>query len=248
MTETPSDPVILVVASAEHRAALADEFGSRYGRDYDLRVVDDGPEAYALKGHLMSEGCQIALIAVDHSLEGGALPMLDKLRVASPTSRRVALVPAALFAASLAELRPALGQGRLDTYLIIPQGARDEEFHTAISEYLSDWSWSSTTPVVAGVRIVDDGQQLAIPAIRDFLDRMGIAYERLSPDSGPGRDLIDSIEGDVTLPIVETFNRAPVTAATERSVAAAFYGSPADLGDDFVADLLVVGGGPAGEP
>ena len=37
-----------------------------------------------------------------------------------------------------------------------------------------------------------------------------------------------------------------MTAATERTVAAAFYGTPADLGDDFVADLLIVGGGPAG--
>ncbi len=151
MTESPGNPVILVVATPEHHAALADEFASRYARDYDLHVVQGGSEAYELKHYLMSEGRQIALIAVDHSLEGGALPMLDKLRVASPASRRVALVPVSGFAAALDELRPALGQGRLDTYLIIPQGARDEEFHTAISEYLSDWSWSSTAPVVAGV-------------------------------------------------------------------------------------------------
>jgi thioredoxin reductase (NADPH) len=246
MTESPGNPVILVVATAEHHAALSDEFASRYGRDYDLHVVQGGAEAYELKHYLMAEGRQIALIAVDHSLEGGALPMLDKLRVASPASRRVALVPVAGFAAALDELRPALGQGRLDTYLIIPQGARDEEFHTAISEYLSDWSWSSTAPVVAGVRIVDDGTQSAVPAIRDFLDRMGIAYERFHPDSEVGRELIAAVDGEATLPVVETFNRGLVNGATERAVAAAFYGTPADLGDDFVADLLIVGGGPAG--
>ncbi len=246
MTESPGNPVILVVATPEHHAALADEFASRYARDYDLHVVQGGAEAYELKHYLMTEGRQIALIAVDHSLEGGALPMLDKLRVASPASRRVALVPVAGFAAALDELRPALGQGRLDTYLIIPQGARDEEFHTAISEYLSDWSWSSTAPVVAGVRIVDDGTQSAVPAIRDFLDRMGIAYERFHPDSEVGRELIAAVDGEATLPVVETFNRGLVNGATERTVAAAFYGTPADLGDDFVADLLIVGGGPAG--
>ena len=248
MTEsTPGNPVILVVAaSPEHHAILADEFASRYARDYDLHVVQGGAEAYELKHYLMSEDRQIALIAVDHSLEGGALPMLDKLRVASPASRRVALVPVSGFAEALDELRPALGQGRLDTYLIIPQGARDEEFHTAISEYLSDWSWSSTAPVVAGVRIVDDGTQTAVPAIRDFLDRMGIAYERLHPDSDEGRQLIASVDGDAVLPIVETFSRGLVNGATERSVAAAFYGTPTELGDDFVADLLIVGGGPAG--
>ncbi|KAA1397676.1 FAD-dependent oxidoreductase [Aeromicrobium ginsengisoli] len=248
MTDSaPGNPVILVVAATpEHQAILSDEFASRYARDYDLHVVQGGADAYALKGYLMSEGRQVALVAVDHSLEGGALPLLDKLRVASPTSRRVALVPAARFAAALEELRPALGQGRLDTYLIIPQGARDEEFHTAISEYLSDWSWSATTPVVAGVQIVDDGTQPSIPAIRDFFDRMGSAYERFHPDSDEGRELIASIDGDATLPIVKAYGRDPVTAATERSVAAAFYGTPANLGDDFVADLLIVGGGPAG--
>ena len=204
MTESAlGNPVILVVATPEHHASLADEFASRYARDYDLHVVEGGAAAYELKGYLMSEGRQVALIAVDHSLEGGALPLLDKLRIASPTSRRVALVPAAGFAAALDELRPALGQGRLDTYLIIPQGARDEEFHTAISEYLSDWSWSATAPVVAGVQIVDDGTQSSIPAIRDFLDRMGIAYERFHPDSEEGRELIAAIDGDTTLPIVE---------------------------------------------
>ncbi len=89
---------------------LADEFASRYARDYDLHVVEGGSAAYQLKGYLMSEGRQVALVAVDHSVEGGALPLLDKLRVASPTSRRVALVPAERFAAALDELRPALGQ------------------------------------------------------------------------------------------------------------------------------------------
>src|SRR5215212_1465520 len=238
MTESaPGNPVILVVATPEHHATLADEFASRYARDYDLQVVEGGAKAYELKGYLMSEGRQVALVVVDHSIEGGALPLLDKLRVASPTSRRVALVPAARFAAALDELRPALGQGRLDTYLIIPQGARDEEFHTAISEYLSDWSWSATAPVVAGVQIVDDGTQSSIPAIRDFFDRMGIAYERFRPDTQEGRDLIASLDGDATLPIVKAFAREPVTAASVQSVAAAFYGTPADLGDDFVADL-----------
>jgi thioredoxin reductase (NADPH) len=247
MTESPpGNPVILVVATPEHHASLADEFASRYARDYDLHVVEGGAAAYELKGYLMSEGRQVALIAVDHSLDGGALPLLDKLRIASPTSRRVALIPAARFAAAIEELRPALGQGRLDTYLIIPQGARDEEFHTAISEYLSDWSWSATAPVVAGVQIVDDGTQSSIPAIRDFLDRMGIAYERFHPDSEEGQAIIDSIEGETPLPIVQAFSRDAVVGATELSVASSFYGTPTDLGEDFVADLLIVGGGPAG--
>lgn len=243
---TQMRPVILVVATREHRDGLADEFASRYGRDYDLQVAEGVEEAFGLAPYLKAPGRQVALIAVDHSLDGGALPLLDKLRVASPTSRRVALIPVGLFAAALDELRPALGEGRLDTYLIIPRGPRDEEFHTAISEYLSDWSWSSTAPVVVGTRIVDDGNQPAVSGIRDFLDRMGVAYERFRPDTDVGQELISSIEGEATLPIVEAFNRGAIAGATAASVASAFYGSPADLGEGFVADLLVIGGGPAG--
>ena len=41
MTDSaPGNPVILVVATPEHHASLADEFASRYGRDYDLHVVE----------------------------------------------------------------------------------------------------------------------------------------------------------------------------------------------------------------
>ncbi|MCW2798880.1 MAG: response regulator [Aeromicrobium sp.] len=243
---TEMQPVILVVATKEHRDGLADEFASRYGRDYDLQIAEGIEEAHALAPYLKTEGRQVALIAVDHSLDGGSLPLLDKLRVVSPTSRRVALIPVEQFLTALDELRPALGEGRLDTFLIIPRGARDEEFHTAISEYLSDWGWSSTAPVVVGVRIVDDGNQPAVSGIRDFLDRMGMAYERFRPDTEVGRELIASVEGDPTLPIVEAFNRGTIAGATTASVAAAFYGSPSDLGEEFVADLLVVGGGPAG--
>ena len=78
--------MILVVASSQHHAALADEFASRYARDYDLRVVEGAQEAYTLKGELMSKGRQIALIAVDHSLEGGALPMRRWCRMRADSS------------------------------------------------------------------------------------------------------------------------------------------------------------------
>ena len=179
--------MILVVATPEHHASLSDEFASRYARDYDVQVVEGGPQAYALKGYLMSEGRQVALIAVDHSVEGGALPMLDKLRVASPTSRRVALVPAAGFAGcprrAPAGSRPGPPRHLPDH----PAGCRDEEFHTAISEYLSDWSWSATARSSPACRSSTTARRRAIPAIRDFLDRMGIAYERFHPDSDRAR-------------------------------------------------------------
>ena len=238
--------MILVVATPARRDRLEQEFANRYARDYDLRVVAGPAEARALVPELAARGSQVALLAVDHDVAGGSLDLMDELRALSPTSRRIVLVGVDTFRAAVAELRPALVQGRLDTYLLVPQGPRDEEFHTAVAEYLSDWGWSSAPPEVVGVRIVDDGAQPSVGGIRDFLDRMGLSYARHTPDSDVGRDILNEAGGDPALPVVLAFGREPIVEATEQLVAAAFYGSPADLGEEYVADLLVVGAGPAG--
>ncbi|MCW2829990.1 MAG: response regulator, partial [Aeromicrobium sp.] len=42
MTESPRPrPVILLVVTEGSRGVLGDEFTSRYGRDYDVRVLTD---------------------------------------------------------------------------------------------------------------------------------------------------------------------------------------------------------------
>ena len=146
--ETQRPPVILVVATPARSALIEAEFANRYARDYDLRVTEGGDAALALVPTLAGQGSQVALLAVEHDVEGGALDLMDALRALTPTSRRIVLIDVGNFGAAVASLRPALAQGRLDTFLLIPQGPRDEEFHTAISEYLSDWGWSSAPPEV----------------------------------------------------------------------------------------------------
>ncbi|WP_332642592.1 FAD-dependent oxidoreductase [Aeromicrobium sp.] len=247
MTETPRPkPVILLVVTETSRAVLADEFSSRYARDYDVRIVTDVLTVTDYAASVIVDGQPIALICVDFDLEIDAVDVLDVLRNVSPSSRRIVLTPFSSFQASLEELRPALAVGRLDTYLLIPQGPRDEEFHTAIAEYLSEWATTTSTPEVVGVRIVDDGRQPAVSGIRDFLDRMGVPWSRYLPDSEVGLELLAEAGEGAELPIVKAFARPPLTAANEHLVASSFYGSPADLGDDYVADLVVIGSGPAG--
>ncbi|KAA1372494.1 FAD-dependent oxidoreductase [Aeromicrobium fastidiosum] len=247
MTESPRPkPVILLVATAESRDVLENEFRGRYARDYDVRTLLGPDGVLEPAGALVAEGRQIALVGVDHGLGEVALGLVDDLRKLSPSSRRIVLVPSGTFQQALEVLRPALAVGRLDTYLLIPQGPRDEEFHTAITEYLSEWATSTSTPEVAGVRIVDDGTQPAVAGIRDFLDRMGVPWTRYRPDSAVADELFAEVGSGAELPLVSAFGRPTVVGATDRLVAAGFYGAPSDLGDDFVADLLIVGAGPAG--
>lgn len=247
MTESPRrQPVILLVATDATRDLLDDEFRSRYARDYDILTVLGPHELTPALKTLAAEECQIAWAGVDHSVEGGALDLIDQIRASSPSSRRVVLVPAGRFQTALSELRPALAVGRIDTYLLIPQGPRDEEFHTAIAEYLSEWATATSSPEVPGVRIVDDGHQPAVAGIRDFLDRMGAPWTRYRPDSPMGQEMLAEVGRDAALPLVSAYGRPTIVGATDQLVASSFYGSPRDLGDDYVADLLVVGAGPAG--
>lgn len=247
MTESlRRQPVILLVTTETTRDVLDDEFRSRYARDYDIRtIVGAGPLTETLAA-ATADGGHIAWAGVDHTVTGGALDLIDQIRASSPSSRRVVLVPVGSFQTALGDLRPALAVGRIDTYLLIPQGPRDEEFHTAIAEYLSEWATATSSPEVPGVRIVDDGHQPAVAGIRDFLDRMGAPWTRYRPDSPTGREMLAEVGPDAALPLVSAYGRPTIVGATDQLVASSFYGSPSDLGADYVADLVVIGAGPAG--
>ena len=118
MTESPRPtPVILLVATDRTRGVLVEEFGSRYARDYDVRVVTDVLDVTDVAARLVAGGQPIALIGVDHTLEIDALDVLDALRNVSPSSRRIVLVSFGGFQQALEELRPALAVGRLRSRL-----------------------------------------------------------------------------------------------------------------------------------
>ena len=77
----------------------------------------------------------------------------------------------------------------VDTVLTKPTGPRDEEFHTAITEDLGEWAWT-TSPVVEAVRIVggEDGRG---PEIHDVLDRLGVPCGVHDPGSPVGRAIAE---------------------------------------------------------
>ena len=63
----------------------------------------------------------------------------------------------------------------------MPRGKRDEEFHTAVCELLSDWGSTVAQPEVATVKLVAPAQDALTLAIRDFLDRMGMPHRVYAP-------------------------------------------------------------------
>ena len=81
---------------------------------------------------------------------------------------------------------PGLAKGKYDAYLLMPRGKRDEEFHNAITELLSDWGSTVAAPEVdQRASIVSPVRDALTLAIRDFLDRMGMPNRRLRPRLRP---------------------------------------------------------------
>lgn len=242
-------PAIVLVVTEDNRNTIVDEIRSRYGRDYSVVFTETAAAAIDTVKTLLAQNVPVALIvselsAFEEGWDGSRL--LHKMRYLVPTARRIALIPASKFGTSFDDLRGEISAGKYDTYLAIPQGQRDEEFHTAIVEYLSDWGWSVAAPEVAFIQIVTDGPSSELSAIRDFLDRMGMPVQIHSPESLAGRALLASVEGKAEFPILSRAGRPPLSRPTLAQVAESVYGSADSIPDGTVSDVVVLGAGPAG--
>jgi len=150
------------------------------------------------------------------------------------------------FLADAPALRGGLAKGKYDAFLLMPRGVRDEEFHTAVCELLSDWGSTVAAPEVEVVRIVTPAPDALTRGIRDFLDRMGMPNRTYSPDSEQGRDVVARAGAPVTFPLVEAVDREIFSPVSVREVALRAFGAPTDIELDAVVDVAIVGAGPAG--
>jgi thioredoxin reductase (NADPH) len=240
-------PLILLV-SEEHADELLDEFG-RYTRDYDVRATHSAAEAgHVVKG--LHTGQQLALVVTESVLpDADVLAMFHKLRTYVSTCRRLVAAHWSRFRPDAETLRPGLAKGKYDAYLLMPRGQRDEEFHTAVCELLSDWNQTVAAPVVESLRVVSPSSDGLTLAVRDFLDRIGIPHRVHHPDSEVGREILARLEtggAEPAYPVVERWEDTPFEVSSVHDVAISIYGRPDEIDVDDVADLVIVGAGPAG--
>ncbi|WGL51657.1 FAD-dependent oxidoreductase [Nocardioides sp. BP30] len=246
------DPAIILV-SGEHGEVLLEEFRSRYERDYDLRLAAGAAEAEAIAREICDSGGTIALFVSDSRLPDAdnLFTALHRWRQVIPTARKVVAAHWDHFVEDGPPLRIGLAKGKYDAYLLMPRGRRDEEFHNAITDLLSDWGSTVPQPEVVSAKIISPQADALTMGIRDFLDRMGMQNKVWHPDDPAIADYLRMIKDrlgveDLRYPVVYASNRVPVQARTVRDVAVSIYGRPGDLQVDGVVDLAIVGGGPAG--
>lgn len=244
MTERP---IILLVADALLPTVEA-EFRARYDRDYRIETATSAPQALELLHRFVDEGAPVAMVAAD--VEVGGVPGTDLLRSSQaivPTARRVVLItPGRKYADHLESLRLATLRRDIDTFVGVPQGPRDEEFHTALLELLSDWGQSVGRPVVTSVDIVAEPNDREAARIRDLLERLGFPNRVLTPEDPAGAAILAEVEPPVEFPVVRSFDGRVEVGATAQSVNERIYGGFDEIPEGTIADLLIVGAGPAG--
>ncbi len=248
----PDAPVIVLV-SGEHADTLREEFW-RYSREYDLRTATTCADAEVATEAALADGRRVAMFVSDSQLpdEDNVLAAFARWRQLVPTARRLIVSPYDRFLADAPRLRAGMAKGKYDAYLLMPRGTRDEEFHHAVTELLSDWGWTATDPDVVVAKVVAPaGDPLAVE-IRDFFDRMGLPSRVVLPDSEIGLHVAEHFPEDAGYPRVWAANRDPVVATSVRDIARSFFETTAEreldaAGDGTgVVDVAVVGGGPAG--
>jgi thioredoxin reductase (NADPH) len=237
----------IVLISHDHLDVLEQQF-SRYAQEYDVRGCRSALEAYHCMVELRENGSQVALFVVESVLPDATVyEAVHKMRKLVPTARRVVVAHWERFRTDAEGLRPGMALGKYDAYLLMPRGVRDEEFHTAVVELLSDWGATVATPEVETVRVVAPAQDVLTLAVRDYLDRIGMPHGVHAPDSEVGREVLARFDGEPTgWPVLDPFNQPPRQVSSVRDVAMSFYGRPDDIEVDQVVDLVVVGAGPAG--
>ncbi|MFI9487530.1 FAD-dependent oxidoreductase [Promicromonospora sp. NPDC052451] len=239
-------PVILLVAG-EHADVVEQEFRARYDRDYRIELTAGAEAALDRARALVAQGEQIAMIAAEQRLDDGtAIELLHQVPAVVATARRVALVPFEIFAESLDDLRAATMRRELDTFVILPRGPRDEEFHTALIELLSEWNWSVGRPVVTVTDLVAEPGDRAAAAIRDLLERLGFPYRSLTPADDDAHAILEAAGPGAELPVVSTHTGRTLSGATSAAVAESIYGGFDSIPDGVIADVAIVGAGPAG--
>ena len=240
-----TNPAIVLV-STDHADFLLDEFG-RYSRDYDLHTATTFEAGARLVKRLEADGLPLALMVADSALrETTPVQTFGKWRQLVPTAKRVVVAHWDRFLADAPSLRAGLATGKYDAYLLMPRGVRDEEFHTAITELLSDWGSTVAEPEVETVRLVSPPGVALTLGIREFLDRMGMPNRTYDPATEVGREIVERYGGEATYPLVDSPYRDVHAPTSVREVAATIYGRPQDIDVDTVVDLCIVGAGPAG--
>ena len=240
----PGSPVIVLVTE-QLSESFRDAFW-RYSREYDLREAHSHAEALEVANEVVANGGKVAMFAAESTLpDTDIVDACKQWKSVDAGARLVVLARLQRFVDDGPRLRPEMSKGTFDSYLLLPQGVRDEDFHSSVTDLLSDWGSTVGAPEVVNARIVAAETDALVRDVQDFVDRMGMAATIDSPESEIGQQVI-AMAPETPLPMMWLKTRDPVHISSVRELAASLSSALTEESFEGVVDLAVVGSGPSG--
>jgi thioredoxin reductase (NADPH) len=244
-------PVLLAIdEDAGCLSRTAEELGRRYGRDYDVLAERSAAAALRQLEDLRKEGRQVAVVLADQWLgegEATGAELLARAKSLHPSAKRGLLIEWGAWGhAETAEaIFEAMALGRIDYYVLKPESTPDELFHRTVGEFLFEWA-RAESPLQGEIEMVAEPGSRRTHELHDLLSRNGVPYACYTPDSAPGRALLEEAEReDASVPVARIRPGQLLIDPTNVEIADAFgVSTELTAGNEF--DVAVIGAGPAG--
>jgi thioredoxin reductase (NADPH) len=242
-------PVILAVeGDPDCRGRIERQLSRRYGSDYSVRTAASAEAALATLEQLRDAGEPLALILADQWLgDVTGAELLARTKALHPSAKRGLLIEWGAWgdAATSAAIFEAMALGRIDYYVLKPQGSPDELFHRTVAEFLFEWARAESS-VQGEIELVAEPTAPRTHELHDLLARNGVPYACYTPDSEAGGALLaEAGREDATVPVARVRDGKLLVDPSNVDLAAAF-GVSTELDEEREFDVVVVGAGPAG--
>jgi thioredoxin reductase len=245
---SPTAAIVLVSSDPDALRALGQELAKRYSADYEI-VLCGQPSALENQiRDLLAAGIPVALVIGGVGAQDpDGIDVLAAIRPVDPTASRVAAVRWGEFDAAR-PLFDAVALGQIDHWVMRPVQTPDEDFHHAITGFLSEWGSRHGSGFEA-VWVIGERWSARSQELRDMFSRNGIPigfYDAAAPRGGQLLHELGLVAPDLPV-IVLRFGaeRSTLVNPTNLEIADAFgLMTPIPAGE--VSDVTVVGAGPAG--
>jgi len=240
--------IVVVSHDAGIRDTLSRELSGRYAADYRIVVCDEPARLAAHVRDLAQADTPVALVVGGVGTEDpDGLEVLAGIRAIDPTAARVAAVRWGAWETA----RPifdAVTLGKIDHWMYRPKETPDEDFHSSITNFLSEWSQLRGGGFEA-VQMIGERWSVRSQELRDMFSRNGIPIGFYEADSDRGRQLLrdqDLESAELPVMVLRFAAERPALANPSDLELAEAFGLMTPIPEGAVFDVAVVGAGPAG--
>lgn len=244
-------PIILAVDDKKRAlSSIERELTQRYAYDYEIICKDSPSAALDWLQAMKKDGREVVMLLSDCQMAEMTGPdYLSRAHRLYPQAKRGLLMDWG-DQSTTPLILDAMALNKIDAYGPKPATVPDEQFHQFITDFLAEWARDQK----AGFKIlhvVGEQWDKRSYELRDLLNRNGIQFGFYDVNSEEGRRLLNQTSNqEARLPVVIRFDglilENPSNAELAEALGARTIYAQAAGTRQPVADLVVVGAGPAG--